>query len=168
MGISNSKISLENWKFQYETEIGWKLKRNLQSKKWEVEKIIVFEILETQCHLLKLRKKWSKSNELCLQKKDKKWYCPSFNFEMETKVQNLHWSESFDRNIRPNRTIEMIWLWKWQLIEKIVYTMQLKRFRTHGRISKKKTRSQNNSKFHWFHKNLTVQCPLSLSKYQHD
>ena len=87
---------VKKWEFQTakfhlkteSSEIGKKLKRNLQSKKWEVEKIIVFEILETQCHLLKLRKEWSKSNELCLQKKDKKWYWPSFNFETETKTFN--------------------------------------------------------------------------------
>ena len=87
---------VKKWEFQTakfhlkteSSEIGWKLKRNLQSKNWEVEKIIVFQILETQCHLLKLRKKWSKSNELCLQKKDKTWYWPSFNFKTETKTFN--------------------------------------------------------------------------------
>ena len=73
------KVSVWNWNG---------LKRNLQSKKWEIEKMIIFEILETQCHLLKLRKKWSKSNELCLQK-DKKWYWPSFYFETETKTFNI-------------------------------------------------------------------------------
>ena len=83
----NFKQQNFTWKTE-SSEIDWKLKRNLQSKNWEVERIIVFEILETQCHLLKLRKKWSKSNELCLQKKDKKWYWPSFNFETETKTFN--------------------------------------------------------------------------------
>ena len=36
----------------------------------------------------KASKKWSKSTELCFQKKDKKWYWPSFYFEAETKTFN--------------------------------------------------------------------------------
>ena len=92
------KGEFQTVKFHLKTEsseIGWKLKL----KKWEVEKIIVFEILETQCSKKMVEVEWA----LPLEERQEMVLAV---FLFWSGNQNLQWSEGFNRNIRPNRKME--------------------------------------------------------------